>query len=237
MQNFSFADLWYYFILIAIVSYFIGCFNFALLISKCKKTDVRTLGSGNPGTMNMSRQFGLKVGILTLLLDMLKGGIPVIIVYFIFRNMQFTNVQMPIYPFACYLSGIFAIIGHIYPITMHFKGGKGIATTFGVFTFILPCQNIWYLFLVLGILLCTLLFIYFTKWGGVGSLVGVTLFTVSQFVIFYFHYTNHFNWVYVTVNILLLWNAFLTFFAHRKNILAVFCGEERKTLAKKLKKS
>lgn len=235
MQYFSFADLWYYFIIIAVVSYFIGCFNFALLISKLKKTDVRKLGSGNPGTMNMSRQFGLKIGILTLLLDMLKGGIPVLIVYFIFKNMQFINVNMPIYPFACYLSGIFAIIGHIYPVTMRFKGGKGIATTFGVFAFILPCQSPWYLFIVFGVLLFTLLFIYLTKWGGVGSLVGVTLFTVSQLLIFYFEYTNHLNWVYISTNILLLWNVLLTFYAHRKNIFAVFRGEERKTLAKKKK--
>ena len=235
MQYLTFADIWYYLLIIAVVSYFIGCFNFALLISKIKKTDVRKIGSGNPGTMNMSRQFGLKIGLLTLLLDMLKGGIPALIVFFIFKNMRFINIDMPIYPLACYLSGIFAIIGHIYPVTMRFKGGKGIATTFGVFAFVLPCQNLWYLFIVFGVLFFTLLFIYITKWGGVGSLVGVTLFTVSQFLIFYFTYSNHLNWVYITVNLLLLWNVCVTFFAHRKNIFAVFIGEERKTLAKKKK--
>lgn len=237
MRYFSFTELWYYFVIIAVVSYFIGCFNFALLISKLKKTDVRKLGSGNPGTMNMSRQFGLKIGLLTLLLDMLKGGIPVLIVFYIFKNMRFAGIDMPIYPLACYTAGISAIIGHIYPVTMRFKGGKGIATTFGMFAFILPCQSLWYLFIVFGALIATLLFIYITKWGGVGSLVGVTLFTVSQCVIFYFAYNNSINWAYITVQMLLLGNACLTFFAHRKNIFAVFRGEERKTLDRKMKKA
>ena len=58
----------------AVVSYFIGCFNFALVISRFKHKDVRKMGSGNPGTMNMSRQFGLKIGAITLFCDMFKAG-------------------------------------------------------------------------------------------------------------------------------------------------------------------
>lgn len=61
---------------LVLASYFVGNINFALIISKLKKSDVRKLGSGNPGTLNMSRNFGLKIGLLTLFLDMLKGAIP-----------------------------------------------------------------------------------------------------------------------------------------------------------------
>ena len=57
----------------AIVSYLIGNINWALLISKLKKSDIRKLGSGNPGTLNMSRNFGLKIGLLTFFLDISKG--------------------------------------------------------------------------------------------------------------------------------------------------------------------
>ncbi len=63
----------------AIVCYFIGCFNFARVISKKRNKDITKIGSGNPGTMNMSREFGWKVGLLTFACDALKGGIPAII--------------------------------------------------------------------------------------------------------------------------------------------------------------
>lgn len=82
----AFGEIWYWFIVMAVVSYFVGCFNFALLISKIKHKDVRKMGSGNPGTMNMSRQFGLKIGALTLFCDMVKGGLPLLIAHLIFRG-------------------------------------------------------------------------------------------------------------------------------------------------------
>ena len=69
---------------LVLASYFVGNINFALIISKLKKSDVRKLGSGNPGTLNMSRNFGLKIGLLTLFLDMLKGAIPTLVGYFAF---------------------------------------------------------------------------------------------------------------------------------------------------------
>ena len=67
--------LWWQFLLLAIGSYLMGNINFAIIISKLKKKDIRTLGSGNPGTLNMSRNFGLKIGLLTLVLDIFKGAI------------------------------------------------------------------------------------------------------------------------------------------------------------------
>ena len=73
MKVVSFSDIWYWFVVMAVVSYFVGCFNFALLISKIKHKDVRRMGSGNPGTMNMSRQFGLAIGGPTLFCDAVQG--------------------------------------------------------------------------------------------------------------------------------------------------------------------
>ena len=61
MKEFSFAQNWWQFLLRAIVCYFVGCFNFAVLISRLKRNDITKMGSGNPGTMNMSREFGIKV--------------------------------------------------------------------------------------------------------------------------------------------------------------------------------
>ena len=71
-----------YLVLLAIASYFVGNVNWAVIISKFKKTDIRTMGSGNPGTLNMSRNFGLKFGLLTFFLDIMKGVVPLLFVPF-----------------------------------------------------------------------------------------------------------------------------------------------------------
>ncbi|MDE5943724.1 MAG: glycerol-3-phosphate acyltransferase [Clostridia bacterium] len=67
MKVFDFAENWYWFLVAAIVCYLVGCFNFAVIISKIKKKDIRGVGSGNPGTMNMTRSFGLKIGVINFL--------------------------------------------------------------------------------------------------------------------------------------------------------------------------
>lgn len=118
---------------LVLASYFVGNINFALIISKLKKSDVRKLGSGNPGTLNMSRNFGLKIGLLTLFLDMLKGAIPTLVGYFAFYGVFVGEGTPQFYlpdlaKFAC---GFAAVLGHIYPVFLKFRGGKGIASTIG----------------------------------------------------------------------------------------------------------
>ncbi len=231
----SFSQLWYWFIVMAVASYFVGCFNFALLISKIKHKDVRKMGSGNPGTMNMSRQFGLKIGALTLLCDMLKGGLPLLIAYFIFRGKVFTGTDVLVSDLARYVCGVSVIIGHIYPVTMRFKGGKGIASTLGMFSFALCCEYWWMIFVVLAVLLLTLFYIWASEWGSMGSLLGVSLLAVIQGMIFYFRYSGEIvNGYVVAIFMLLLLDCFLTWFAHRKNIAALLAGEEHHTSVKKL---
>lgn len=87
MKELLLSQSWYWFVLMAVVCYFIGCFNFAVIIAKTKHKDVHKIGSGNPGTMNMSREFGLKIGLLNFLLDACKGGVPALVSYFLFRGM------------------------------------------------------------------------------------------------------------------------------------------------------
>ena len=188
MKELAFSDIWYWFIVMAVVSYFVGCFNFALLISKIKHKDVRKMGSGNPGTMNMSRQFGLKIGALTLFCDMIKGGIPLLIAYFIFKDHCFAGTDVLVSDLARYVCGVSVIIGHIYPVTMKFKGGKGIASTLGMYSFalVLETQYPWMIALVLGILVLTLFYIWASEWGSMGSLLGVSLLALVQALIFYF---------------------------------------------------
>lgn len=229
------SQVWYIFLILAVVSYFVGCFNFALLISKIKHKDVRKMGSGNPGTMNMSRQFGLKIGAATLFLDMFKGGVMVLIGYFAFRGKTFEGTDVLVSDFTRYLCGVCVIIGHIYPVTMKFKGGKGIASTLGMFWFALTCEYWWMFFVALAILLLTLYYIYASEWGSMGSLLGVSLLTLSQGIIFYFRYSNSLTEPFVIAAFMLLvFDCFLTWFAHRKNIVALLSGEEHHTSVKKL---
>ncbi len=237
MKELALANSWYWFVLMAVVCYFIGCFNFAVLIAKTKHKDVRKIGSGNPGTMNMSREFGLKVGLLNFFLDGFKGGIPVLISYFIFRGYVFSGTNVVVSDFTRYLCGTFVVIGHIYPVTMRFHGGKGIASTLGLFWFALACENPWNILVVFGCLWLVVGFIALTEFGSMGSLLGVTGFSIWQGVYFYLQYKqNLFNGYVIALFVLLLVINFLTWFAHRKNLVRLFAGEEHRTSVKKLSK-
>ncbi len=236
MKEFFISEDWYWFVLAAVVCYLVGCFNFAVLISHFKKKDIRDVGSGNPGTMNMTRTFGLKTGAVNFFCDVLKGGVPALAAYFIFKDYVFAGTGVSVSDFARYFFGLFVIIGHIFPVTLKFKGGKGIASTMGLFLFALPCENWWYVFIVAALLICVLLFIIVTEWGSMGSLLGVASLTVWQAALFAVRYSENFTnvWVIVTLMILLAINL-LTWIAHRKNIFKLLAGEEHRTSVKKHK--
>ncbi len=237
MKELAFSQLWYWFLLMAVLSYFFGCFNFAAVYSKAHKRDVHKIGSGNPGTMNMSREFGLKVGFVNFIIDFCKGGIPALVSYLIFRGYCFAGTSVAVSDFTRYFCGMFAVIGHIWPVTMRFRGGKGIASTLGLLCFGLSCEEVWYLPIAIGVLLLVLLYIILTEWGSMGSLLGVTVLTVWQGIIFFLRYSTDIaqGWV-VGVYLLLLGLNFLTWFAHRKNLLRLLAGEEHRTSVKKLSK-
>ena len=117
-------------------SYFFGNINFSIIISHFLKRDVRREGSGNPGTMNMLRNFGVKLGALTLVLDAIKGAVPAIIGWWLIGGtpdnpmtemMTFGNDKIGLF-----IAGISVVIGHIFPVLYKFKGGKGVASSIGV---------------------------------------------------------------------------------------------------------
>ena len=214
--------------------FFRCCINFAVIISRFHHKDVRKIGSGNPGSMNMSREFGLKVGLLNFIFDCLKGGIPVIAVHYIFKGYAFAGTDVLVSDLARYLVGVFAVIGHIYPVFMKFKGGKGIATTYGVFWFGIGCESPWYFLIMLVGLILVLLFILLTEMGSMGSLLGVAGFAIWQGSIFYDRYVGAMGGYVIMLMMLLLMLNFLTWFSHRKNLVRLFAGEEHRTSVKKL---
>lgn len=243
---------WWILPVLAVGSYLLGCFNNAVMISKFKKSDVRKMGSGNPGTLNMSRNFGLKLGLLTLFLDMLKGVIPTVVGYFVLRDRIFTikitdsaGVHTGMFymtDLSMYMCGFFAVIGHIYPVFLKFKGGKGIATTIGVFFASSLCISIsavewgWFMITVMS-LIAAGLFIYFTEFGAAGSFIAITPPAVGASVRLFLNYdttTTKNLAFYIAANVLIFGICFFTWFAHRKNIERMLAGEEHPTSVKEM---
>ena len=237
MKEFYISDGWYWFLIAAIVCYFIGCFNFAVLISHFKKKDIREIGSGNPGTMNMTRTFGMKIGVLNFFCDVIKGGVPALAGYFIFKDYVFAGTEVLVSGFARYFFGVFVIIGHIFPVTLKFKGGKGIASTLGMFVFALSCEKWWYFPVLVVFHFAILFYIAVTEWGSMGSLLGVSLLTIWQTALIISRYSSNLlnGWI-ISIFCILAFVNVLTWTAHRKNIFRLLAGEEHHTSVIKRKK-
>ena len=231
----SLADSWYWFLLGGVISYFIGCFNFAVLISRIKHKDIRSQGSGNPGTMNMSRTFGWKIGLINFFCDAFKGIIPVMCGHLIFAGMFFENTHFAVSDLTRYLFGLCAVIGHVFPVTMKFKGGKGIATTLGVFTCGVTCEIGWFIIPAIALLLGVVAYIYIAEWGSMGSLIGVSGFTIWQGIIFFLRYEEILmnGYVIAAFMVLFAYNL-ITWIAHRVNLYKLMGGEEHRTSIKKM---
>ena len=124
-------------IILIIVAYILGSVPNALWIGKVfKGIDIREHGSKNTGSTNAARVLGAKLGILTLILDISKGAIPVALSLFMKAYLLENITGISNLDFI--MIGIFAIIGHSFSIFMKFKGGKAVATTVGVFTVLVP---------------------------------------------------------------------------------------------------
>lgn len=220
-------------IIMAICSYFVGNVNWALIISKLKKKDIREMGSGNPGTLNMSRNFGLGIGLLTFFLDVFKGAICSLVAYFVFKDKILFN--FPIVEFAIYLCGFCVVLGHIYPIFLKFKGGKGIASTIGVF---LVCESVngWYGAVVsVMALVAAGVFIYFTEFGAMGSFIAITPPAICGCIRLFYNEVASLNiTLHILTNMLIFLICFFTWFAHRKNIKRMLAGEEHPTSIKQM---
>lgn len=228
MQELTFAYAWWQFLLLAIGSYLLGSVNFAVIISKLKHKDIRTAGSGNPGTLNMSRTFGLGIGILTLVLDMVKGAIPALAGWYLYANYTFKGTELSVSMLTQVMCGFFAVFGHVFPIFMKFKGGKGIATTIGVFA---VCN--WKVAIISGVI--AIAFILFTEIGSMGSFIATTPGAIAAC---FYVYTRYIAVQSITIakvlvagfsNLFIVLIIILTWYAHRKNIERLIAGEEHPT--------
>ena len=184
----------------SIFSYLLGGISIARFITKKKKDgNIVSQGSGNPGTMNMLRTHGIVMGLFTLLCDALKGVLPAL-----FGLLYFNGYDYGLQYIALFLFGFCAVVGHIFPIYYKFKGGKGIATTFGVFAVADPLTTV-ILFVMLFIIL------YFIKIGSVVSL----LYIIIQATVQMFRSYSYHNWIMIAIMWIMV---LLDVYAHRKNL-------------------
>ncbi len=113
------------------VAYFLGSIPFGMLLARTRKIDLRDHGSGNIGATNAARVLGKKLGLLTLLGDLVKGVLAV-----------FIADQLLETPMKTAVSGLLAFLGHVFSVFLKFKGGKGVATGLGVFLYLMPVPTL-----------------------------------------------------------------------------------------------
>lgn len=116
---------------LVVAAYVVGSIPFGYLFARARGIDIRQRGSGNIGAVNVARSLGKKLGLVVLLLDALKGAIPVLAA-------RWLGLHESVDPFVITAAGVAAISGHCFPVWLGFRGGKGVATTLGVFIVVDP---------------------------------------------------------------------------------------------------
>ncbi len=186
------------YIVTALISYLFGSIPFGYLFTKILlKKDIRNIGSGNIGATNVLRTGNKSLGYLTLILDIVKAVVPVIYIKF--------N-----YPDLVYISALCAFLGHLFPIWLKFKGGKGVATFVGILISI----NIYYA-LVFGIV-WTLTFLI-SRYSSLSSLFASFSIPIYLLII------NQSNIIFFIIMFVLI------FYTHRENIKRLINKEETKS--------
>ena len=213
------ASLIIKYILIAVIAYLLGSLNFSIILSEVvKKKDIRDSGSGNAGATNMLRTYGKKAAVGTMIGDILKVALGIIIAFaildvpmkYIFSNpADAAEIQrvMLYKEFA----GLFCVLGHIFPLYFKFKGGKGVAACTGMVIIV-----DWRIALILFVIFIGVILI--SKWISLGSIVIALLYPVLIFAF----YKN-----FILAAVALLFTA-IVIVAHRENIKRLAKGTENK---------
>ncbi|MGM0366704.1 MAG: glycerol-3-phosphate 1-O-acyltransferase PlsY [Actinomycetota bacterium] len=204
----------FYKTLFVILAYLFGAFPTAYVIYRLKKgADIRTEGSGNVGGTNVARTVGAGAGILTIIVDILKGFLPMMALYFIYpQNLVMASIV-----------SVVVIAGHDFPVYIKFKGGKGIATSFGVIVgicaFPFSGQPAYFRIApIFTILAAAAIFFFIFKIVSVSSIAAAVATPLS----FYF-----FNYPAIIVLTTIVWSV-LALITHRSNIKRLIRKEEKK---------
>ncbi len=210
------------YIVVAVAAYLLGSIPFGFLVAKAKGIDIRNVGSGNIGATNAMRVLGKPAGISVLLLDAAKGYVAVALIpplvwnwliphyYGLFRYFFDTPVKNQMEFFL--IAGIFAVLGHNYTCWLKFKGGKGIATTAGVFLALAP----WALLVALIVFI---LAVALTKYVSVGSIAAAIALPATVWIMS--PHNLFLNLVTTALGVLAIWK-------HKANIKRLMAGTENR---------
>ncbi len=196
------------YIVTALVAYLLGSIPTGFLVAKARGVDIRTVGSGNIGATNAFRVLGKGLGVFVLLMDALKGWVAVIV------GAAIVDAVLPGGPpleFLRITAGITAILGHNFTCWLHFKGGKGIATSAGVLIALVP----WALIIILSIFIILFLL---TRYVSVGSIAAS----------FSLPFATWFTTKDVGLTVVTGAMAALAIVKHRKNIQRLLNGTENR---------
>jgi len=186
-------------ILVISISYLMGSIPFGLILTKIfLKKDIREIGSGNIGATNVLRTGNKTIGYLTLILDVIKAVIPVLYIKIKF-------------PELIYISSLSVFIGHVFPVWLKFKGGKGVATYVGI---------LFSINYILGIVFAFswLIIFFISKYSSLGSILSSL--TIPIFIFLNSSYENEYFFIIIFVLIL---------YTHRENVKRLINKEESKT--------
>ena len=207
------------YIIIGIIAYLIGSINFSIIISrKMAGFDVRQKGSGNAGTTNVLRTVGKKAALLTLVCDILKGVVAILIAFIVGKIIKNIDSAMLVQ-----IAGLLVVIGHAFPIFFEFKGGKGVATSLGIIL-----MTNWQIGLIC--LIFALVIIIATKMVSMGAIGAAILFPILTLFIDG-HFIVQASGIKYFIYSLLV--TLLVVFLHRENIKRIMNGNENKLSFKK----
>jgi len=193
-------------IFLIIFGYLLGSVPFSYLIPKAKGIDIRKVGSGNVGATNVIRALGLKFGLLATILDLLKAVIPV-----------YLATRFLLFDWQIALVAITPVFGHIFPIWLNFRGGKGVGSTIGVLFILLG----WERFLILLSIWLIVIAIF-----QIMSVASLLMSSLLPLFMAYFSYPLPYFFLVIALAVLIWW-------AHRENLQRIKEGIEPKLKFKK----
>lgn len=186
-----------------ILAYAFGSIPFGLLIGRrVAQTDVRQVGSGNIGATNVGRILGKKWGLLTLLCDMGKAVIPLVLSFYLLPNTKGDRWLS--------LVALAAFLGHLYPVYLRFKGGKGVATAFGIFVILVPSAA----------LFDVVFFVASLTISGYISVASLTAATALPFLVGFLSHSRPYT-ILAGIVTVFVW------IKHRDNIQRLLAGNEK----------
>jgi glycerol-3-phosphate acyltransferase PlsY len=203
--------------ILIIGGYLLGSIPFALIMAKAYGKDLRSIGSGNIGATNLSRAIGKKWGYTCFFLDVLKGLIPTALAA------SFMSSPNVLELFLVLATGIAAVMGHIYPVYIGFKGGKGVATSFGIALGLWPYYTIC-AFAAFGVWLIFVLIWRYISLGSIAAAVSFPIVLIATIAL-------KDNWQFADLWPLLIVAIALPLMVvmrHRENIKRIIAGTESK---------